>query len=135
MPFSRRPVMTSFPFPGTTATSHASSSPPPFDVTESPLVSPISSCSSFLPRRYFGTLVIQIEIMVVERAVLLRVEHLEQRRRGIAPEVGRHLVDLVQEEHRIVGPDLLQRLNELPRHRADVRAPMPANLRFVAHAA
>ncbi len=47
--------MTSFPFPATTATSHARSSPPPFDVTERPFVSPISSCSSFLPTRYFGT--------------------------------------------------------------------------------
>ncbi len=40
--------------------------------------------------------------MIVERVVLLGVEHLEQRRRGIAAEVGRHLVDLVEQEDRVV---------------------------------
>ena len=215
--------MTSLPLPATTATSHARSSPPPLDVTERPLVSPISSCSSFLPTRNFGTpryfgtsfattsmtaspcrsarppaappcadagdlaleradagflrvvvddradrvlgdrerhvveaallalarhevlhgdvellelrvagelddlhavlqrdrdaaervrrrdehhvreVVVEVEVVVVERVVLLGVEHLEQRRRRIAAEVGRHLVDLVEQEHRVVA--------------------------------
>src|SRR5580693_297796 len=55
IPFSSRPVITSLPFPATTATSHARSSPPPLEVTERPLVRPISSCSSFLPTRNLGT--------------------------------------------------------------------------------
>ena len=48
-------MITSFPLPATTATSHARSSPPPELVTERPFVRPISSRSSFLLRLYFGT--------------------------------------------------------------------------------
>jgi hypothetical protein len=48
--------------------------------------------------------VVEIEVVVVERRVLLGIEHLEQRRRRIAAEVGRHLVDLVEQEHRVPDP-------------------------------
>ena len=44
---------------------------------------------------------VDLEVVVVEGVVLLRVEHLEQRRRGVAAEVGAELVDLVEQEHRI----------------------------------
>ena len=43
-----------------------------------------------------------LEVVVGERVVLLGVEHLEQRRRGIAAEVVPELVDLVEHEHRVV---------------------------------
>ena len=80
-------------------------------------------------------IVVEIEVVIVEGVVLLRIEHLEQRRRRIAAEVGRHLVDLVEQEHRVVGADLLQVLDDLAGQRADVRAAMAANLGLVAHAA
>ena len=67
--------------------------------------------------------------------VLLGVEHLEQRRRRVAAEVGRHLVDLVEQEDRVVRARLLQRLDDLAGQRADVRAAVAADLRLVAHAA
>ena len=48
--------------------------------------------------------VVEVEVVVVEAVVLLGVEHLEQRRRRVAAEVGRHLVDLVEQEDRVVRP-------------------------------
>ncbi len=60
-------------------------------------------------------IVVDVEVVVVERAVLLGIEHLEQRRRRIAAEVGRHLVDLVEQEDRIAGSGLLHRLDDLAR--------------------
>ena len=46
---------------------------------------------------------IDVQVMVAERRVLLGVEHLQQRRGGVAPEVGAELVDLVEHEDRVVG--------------------------------
>jgi hypothetical protein len=55
---------------------------------------------------HVGQVVVEVEVVIVEGAVLLRVEHLEQRRRGVAAEVGRHLVDLVEEEDGVVRAGL-----------------------------
>ena len=52
--------------------------------------------------------IVQVEVVIVERAVLLRVEHLEQRRRRISAEIRRHLVDLVEQDHGVVRPGFLQ---------------------------
>ena len=79
-------------------------------------------------------IVIEIEIMVIERLILFRIEHLEQRTGRVAAEVHRHLVDLVEQEHGILRADLLERLDQLAGQRADIRAAMAANLGFVAHA-
>src|SRR6266545_3858933 len=79
--------------------------------------------------------VIEIEIVIVEGEVLLGVEHLEQRRGRISAEVGGHLVHLVEQEDRVAGPRLLERLDDLPGQRADVGAPVAADLRLVADAA
>ena len=80
-------------------------------------------------------IVVDLEIVVVERRVLLGIQDLEQGRRRIAAEVLTHLVDLVQEEERIDALRLLHGLDDLAGHRADVGAPVTANLGFVAHAA
>ena len=79
--------------------------------------------------------VVDVEVVIVEGVVLLRVEHLEQRRRRIAAEVHRHLVDLVEQEDRVARAGLLQALDDLARQRADVGAAMAADLGLVAHAA
>ena len=73
--------------------------------------------------------------MIGEGVVLRRVEHLEHRRRGIAAEVRRELVDLVEHEHRVLAPGLTQRREDAAGQRADVGAPVAADLRLVAHAA
>ena len=49
---------------------------------------------------------LDVEVVVEERVVLLGVEHLEQRRRRIAAEVDRHLVDLVEQEDRVARAGL-----------------------------
>ena len=46
---------------------------------------------------YLRKVIVQVEVVVVKRVVLLRVQHLEQRRRRIAAEIGAHLVHLVHE--------------------------------------
>ena len=79
--------------------------------------------------------VLEVEVVVVEGLVLLGVEHFEQRRRRVAAEVGRHLVDLVEQEHRVARAGLLQALDDLAGQRADVGAPVAADLGLVAHAA
>ena len=73
--------------------------------------------------------------MVAERVVLLGVEHLEHRARRIAAEVRAHLVDLVDHQQRVVGAGVAHRPDDRPRHRADVGAPVAADLGLVAHAA
>ena len=79
--------------------------------------------------------VLDVEVVVEERVVLLRVEHLEQRRRRVAAEVHRHLVDFVEQEHRVLRPGLLHHLDDLAGEGADVGAAVAADLRFVTHAA
>ena len=76
--------------------------------------------------------VLDVQIVVQERMVLLRVEHLEQRRRGVPAEVHRHLVDLVEQEDRVERSGLLHHLDDLAREGADVGAPVAANLGLVA---
>ena len=77
----------------------------------------------------------QVEIVIAERRVLLGVEHLEQRRGGVAAEVRAELVDLVEHQHRVRRLRVAKRADDRARHRADVRAPVTAHLRLVAHAA
>ncbi len=79
--------------------------------------------------------VLDVEIVIGERVVLLRIEHFEECRRRIAAEVHRHLVDFVKEEHGIDRAGLLHPLNDLTGERADVRAAMSADLCFIANAA
>ena len=56
-----------------------------------------------------------VEVVIAERVVLLRIEHLEQRRRRIAAEVGAELVDLVEDEHRVLRLGAAQPLDDLAR--------------------
>ena len=76
-----------------------------------------------------------LQVVIGEGGVLLRVEHLEQRRRRVAAEIGAQLVDLVEHEDRVACPDPPHSLDDAARQRADVRAPVAANLGLVAHAA
>ena len=79
--------------------------------------------------------VLDVEVVVEERVVLFRVEHLEQRRRRVAAEVHRHLVDFVEQEHRVHRAGLLHHLDDLAGERADVGAAVAADFGLVAHAA
>jgi hypothetical protein len=78
---------------------------------------------------------VDLDVVVAKGVVLLRVQHLQQRARRVAPEIGAQLVDLVQQEQRIARTNLAQALQHLARHGADVGASVPADFGFVAHAA
>ena len=73
--------------------------------------------------------------MIAEGEILRRVEHLQQRRRGVAAEVHPQLIHLVQHEDRVVRAGAADALEDAPGQRADIGAPVPANLRFIAHRA
>ena len=76
------------------------------------------------------------EVVVAERRVLLGVEHLEQRRSRVAVKAaGAELVDLVQHHHAVARAGLAQVLDDVARQRADVGAPVAADLGLVVDAA
>jgi hypothetical protein len=75
------------------------------------------------------------EVVVAERRVLLGIEHLEQRRGRIALDAAAELVDLVEHQHRVARAGLAQRLDDVARQRADVGAPVAADLGLVVRAA
>ncbi len=72
--------------------------------------------------------------MVGKGVVLFRIQYLEHGRGRITPEIGRHLVDLIQQEQGITHPHLGQVLDDLARQGADIGAPVTTDLRLVAHA-
>ena len=76
-----------------------------------------------------------LEVVVLEGVVLLRIEDLEQGRGRIATEVHADLVDLVEHEDRVVAARGLDVLDDPAGQRADVRAPVAADLRLVVDAA
>ncbi|OQB89776.1 MAG: hypothetical protein BWX84_02267 [Verrucomicrobia bacterium ADurb.Bin118] len=67
--------------------------------------------------------------------VLRRIEHLQQGRRGIAPEIGADLVEFIQQDDRVAAFDPAEGLDDPPGQRADISPPVPADFRLVAHAA
>ena len=84
---------------------------------------------------HLGEVDLDVEVVVAERRVLSRVEHLEQGRRRVAAPVGADLVDLVEQDHRVHRLRVAERAHEPAREGADVRAPVAADLRLVADAA
>ncbi len=76
-----------------------------------------------------------LQVVVLERVVLLRVEDLEQGRARVAPEVHPDLVDLVEHEDRVVGTGRLDVLDDPAGEGADVGAPVTADLGLVVDAA
>ena len=77
---------------------------------------------------------LHLKVVVLEGCVLLRVEHLKERRRRIAAEVRAELVDLIEHEDRILCSRLLDPLHNAPRERTNIGAAMPTNLRLVVQA-
>jgi hypothetical protein len=83
---------------------------------------------------HLGEVEIHLKIVIVEGAVLLGIEHFEQRRGRISAKVGRHLVDLVEKEQRIAHAALGQILDDLAGHGTDIGASMAADFRLVSNA-
>ncbi len=84
---------------------------------------------------YLAQVVLDVQVVIHEHVVLFRIENFQQRRRRVAAEVGRHLVDFVQHEHRVAHAGFLHHLENLSGQGADVGTPMAANFRFIPHAA
>ena len=78
---------------------------------------------------------VQIEVVILEGAVLFRIEHFKQRRRRVTAVVAPELVDFIQQEQGIPHPRLCDRLNHFTRHGADVGAAVTADFAFIVHAA
>ena len=73
--------------------------------------------------------------MVQEVAVLFRVQRFQQGGCRVTLEGGADLVDLIQHDHRVRNLGILQRLNKLARHGADVGATVAFDFGFITHAA
>ena len=68
----------------------------------------------------------------MERVVLFRIEHFQQRGRRVAVEVClRHLVDFIENEHRIRAFGLYEALDYSSRHSTDVCLSVSADFCFV----
>ena len=77
----------------------------------------------------------EIQVVITEVIVLLRVKHFQQGRGGIAAPVCADLINLVQHDHRVIGLHAAQRLYDASRHGADIGAAVTANLGLIANAA
>ena len=77
----------------------------------------------------------RLNVVVFKGVVLLRIKHFKQRCSRITAVIGADLVDLVQEEKRILNLSLDHVLNDLPRHRTHVGTAMTADFRFIGNAA
>ena len=76
-----------------------------------------------------------LEIVVLERVVLLGVEDLEEGRARVAPEVHPDLVDLVEHEHGVVRPGGLDVLDHPAGQGPDIGPAVAADLGLVVDAA
>ena len=83
---------------------------------------------------HLGKIVGCIDEVIGEESILLGIEHFQQRGGRIAPEVSGKFVDLIEQDDRIGRLRLTHCRNDASRHGADIGAPMPADLGFVAHA-
>ena len=71
----------------------------------------------------------------MEGGVLLRVESLQQCRRRIALEIGRELVYLVEDYHRIRGAGTAYAVEYPARQGSHIGLPVAPDFSFVVHAA
>ena len=84
---------------------------------------------------YMREVVGQVHIVVVEGAVLFRIQHFKQRRARVPVKASHDLVDLVEHDHRVHDACPLDAGHDTAGHGADIGAPVAADLRLVADAA
>ena len=73
--------------------------------------------------------------MVQKFAVLLRIQHFQQRRGRVALVGSTHLVYFIQHDHRVGNIHVLECLDQFARHGTNVSASMALDLRLVPHTA
>lgn len=73
--------------------------------------------------------------MVGELLVLTWVKHFEHGCSWVAaPRVSSQLVDLIEQEYRIIGLDFDERLDQCSRHRANISSSVAPNFGFISYA-
>ena len=72
--------------------------------------------------------------MIQKFAVLLRIENFQQRRGRVSLIAGANLVDLIDHDDRVGALAGLHHLDKLAGEGADVGAPVPLDLGFIANA-
>ena len=85
--------------------------------------------------QHVGEVEVDLQVVVAERVVLRRVEHLEQGRRRVAAPVAADLVHLVEQHDRVHRAGLRHGPDDPPGLRTDVGAAVSTDLGLVAHAA
>ncbi len=85
--------------------------------------------------QHLREVVVHVEVVILERGVLLGVQHFQQCRSWIAAEVRGHFVDLIEQKDGVLGACALHVLDDLARQRSNVGAAMTADLGLIAHAA
>src|SRR5215813_9662629 len=80
-------------------------------------------------------IILDIQIMIVKREVLFRVEDFKQCCRWIAAKIHSQLVDFIQHYQRVHRSRLLHHLNNLTRQSTDVSAAMSSYFRFIPNSA
>src|SRR5947209_2904666 len=79
--------------------------------------------------------IVNVEVMISERAVLLGVEDLEECCTWVAAVIAAKLIDLIKQNDRINGSSSLHELDDLPGHRSNVGPTVTPYLRFIMNAA
>ena len=78
--------------------------------------------------------VFYFQVVIGEGGVLLRVQHFEQGRAGVAAEVAAHFINLVENDDGVRHAHLFNLGNNAAGHGPHVGFTVPANFGFVAHA-
>ena len=91
----------------------------------------VGSCDE----QHIGEVIGDLEVVVREGVVLLRVEDLEERTCRVARIGHRQLVDLVEDEDRVLRAGFLDALDDPPGQGADIGPPVPPDLGLVPDAA
>ena len=77
----------------------------------------------------------QVDVMVVECIVLLRIQNLQQGCGRIPLEALPQLVDLIQQNQRVIDAGLLDGRHNAARHGTDIGLSVAHNIGFIADAA
>ncbi len=84
---------------------------------------------------HLGQVEADLEIMIGERGILLRVQDLEEGGSGIAAKIGADLVDFVQDKDGVVAAGPADALDDAAGHGPDVGPAVAADFGFIPHPA
>ena len=79
-------------------------------------------------KHHVGQIKADINVVILELAILFRIEHFEKRRGRISSHSGTQFVDFVQKKQRILHSHLSHGLDDLAGHRTDIGTAMTANV-------